>query len=75
MLSSVMHAHIDQLFAGMQVKLLPFRVTRNSDLWVDEEAVTTCARRSRASCRSAALRLGRAPRGRRGSPGRPRGSS
>jgi len=37
-LSSVIHAYVDQLFHGMKVKgCYQFRVTRNSDLFVDEE--------------------------------------
>jgi polyphosphate kinase len=40
LLCSVIHAHIDQLFAGMEVLgCYQFRVTRNGDLWVDEEEV------------------------------------
>ncbi|MCC7510112.1 MAG: polyphosphate kinase 1 [Planctomycetes bacterium] len=40
LLSAVMHANIGDLFAGMEVKgCYQFRVTRNSDLWVDEEEV------------------------------------
>ncbi len=40
LLSSVVHAHIDALFPGMRVRSCSqFRVTRNSDLWVDEEDV------------------------------------
>lgn len=39
-LSSILHAHIQELFAGMQVVgCYQFRVTRNSDLFVDEEEV------------------------------------
>ncbi|NLF53348.1 MAG: polyphosphate kinase 1 [Thauera phenolivorans] len=39
-LSSVLHAHVDRLFPGMQVTgCYQFRVTRNSDLFVDEEEV------------------------------------
>ena len=38
LLSSVIHAHVGELFPGMKVKNCnQFRVTRNSDLWVDEE--------------------------------------
>jgi len=38
MISSVIHANMHQLFPGMTVKSChQFRVTRNSDLWVDEE--------------------------------------
>ncbi len=37
-LSSILHAHVGALFAGMQVLgCHQFRVTRNSDLFVDEE--------------------------------------
>ena len=40
MLSSIIHEHVEELFPGMQVKgCFQFRVTRNSDLWVDEEEV------------------------------------
>jgi polyphosphate kinase len=40
LLSSVIHAHVGQLFPGMKVKgCFQFRVTRNSDLFVDEEEV------------------------------------
>ncbi len=40
MLSSVIHAHVRELFPGMKVRgCFQFRVTRNSDLWVDEEEV------------------------------------
>ncbi len=39
-LSSILHAHVDELFAGMAVSgCYQFRVTRNSDLFVDEEEV------------------------------------
>jgi polyphosphate kinase len=40
-LSSILHAHVDELFAGMRVKgSYQFRVTRNSDLFVEEEEMT-----------------------------------
>jgi polyphosphate kinase len=40
LLSSIIHAHIDDVFPGMKVLgCFQFRVTRNSDLWVDEEEV------------------------------------
>ncbi len=40
LLSSVIHAHIADLFTGRNVvSYSQFRVTRNSDLWVDEEDV------------------------------------
>ncbi|MBL8478634.1 MAG: polyphosphate kinase 1 [Sterolibacteriaceae bacterium] len=39
-LSSVMHEYVDELFAGMNVLgCYQFRVTRNSDLFVDDEEV------------------------------------
>ena len=39
-LSSVLHAHVEELFSGMNVLgCYQFRVTRNSDLFVDEEEV------------------------------------
>jgi polyphosphate kinase len=39
-LSSILHAHMDELFTGMEVKgCHQFRVTRNSDLFVDEEEI------------------------------------
>ena len=39
-LSSILHAHVDELFTGMEVKgCHQFRVTRNSDLFVDEEEI------------------------------------
>ena len=38
MLSSVIHAHVDTLFPGMEVTAChQFRVTRKLDLWIDEE--------------------------------------
>ena len=40
LLSSVIHAHISDLFTGREVLAYSqFRVTRNSDLWLDEEEV------------------------------------
>ncbi len=40
-LTSIIHAHVGELFAGMQVRgCYQFRVTRNSDLFFDEEEVT-----------------------------------
>ncbi|MDH5535772.1 MAG: polyphosphate kinase, partial [Betaproteobacteria bacterium] len=39
-LSSVLHTHVGELFAGMKVvDCYQFRVTRNSDLFVDEEEI------------------------------------
>jgi len=40
MLSSIIHEHVGELFPGMTPSgCHQFRVTRNSDLWVDEEEV------------------------------------
>ena len=40
MLSSVIHNNVHELFPGMKVTgCYQFRVTRNSDLWIDEEEV------------------------------------
>jgi polyphosphate kinase len=40
MLSSVIHAHLSELFAGREVEsYAQFRVTRDADLWIDEEEV------------------------------------
>ncbi len=40
-LSSILHAHVGELFTGMHVKgCYQFRVTRNSNLFVDEEEMT-----------------------------------
>ena len=39
-LSSILHAHVDELFSGMQIRgCYQFRVTRNSDLFVDDEEI------------------------------------
>jgi polyphosphate kinase len=41
LLSSIIHANMGELFNGREVLAYSqFRVTRNSDLWVDEEEVT-----------------------------------
>ncbi len=40
LLSSIIHAHVDELFPGMKVKgCYQFRLTRNADMFVDEEEV------------------------------------
>jgi polyphosphate kinase len=40
LLSAIVHAHVASLFPGMRVTgCSQFRLTRNSDLWVDEEEV------------------------------------
>jgi polyphosphate kinase len=39
-LTSILHAHVGELFTGLEVRgCYQFRVTRNSDLFVDEEEV------------------------------------
>lgn len=44
-LSSILHAFIHELFPGMQVRgCYQFRVTRNSELFVDEEEIEDLAR-------------------------------
>ncbi len=44
-LSSIIHEHVGDLFQGMSVTgFHQFRVTRNSDLWVDEEEITDLRR-------------------------------
>ncbi|MGK7295323.1 MAG: polyphosphate kinase 1 [Candidatus Wenzhouxiangella sp. M2_3B_020] len=44
-LSSILHAFINELFPGMQVRgCYQFRVTRNSELFVDEEEIEDLAR-------------------------------
>jgi polyphosphate kinase len=40
LLSSIIHEHVNEVFPGMEVNSCDqFRVTRNSDLWVEEEEV------------------------------------
>ena len=40
LLSSVVHAHVDEVFLGMTILgCHQFRLTRNADLWVEEEEV------------------------------------
>ncbi len=44
-LSSVIHDHVDELFSGLKVEgCYQFRVTRNSNLYVDEEEVEDLVR-------------------------------
>lgn len=44
-LSSVIHAHVDELFPGLNVEgCYQFRVTRNSNLYVDDEEVDDLVR-------------------------------
>jgi polyphosphate kinase len=40
MLSSIIHAHLSEIFAGREVRsYAQFRVTRDADMWIDEEEV------------------------------------
>ena len=40
MLSSIIHAHLSDLFAGRELRsYAQFRVTRDADLWIDEQEV------------------------------------
>ena len=40
LLSSIIHAHVQKLFSGMEINgCYQFRVTRNADMWVDEEEI------------------------------------
>ena len=51
-LSSAIHAFVDALFPGMRATgCYQFRVTRNSDLFVDTEEVDDLLRALKASCR------------------------
>lgn len=52
-LSSMIHAHANQLFPGMQVKgCYQFRITRNADLDVDMEGIADLARALRGELHS-----------------------
>jgi len=52
LLSSMIHANIDQVFPGLRVKgCYQFRVTRNSDLEVDEEEVDNLLKAMRGELR------------------------
>lgn len=52
-LSSMIHAHTEELFPGMQVKgCYQFRITRNADLDVDTEGVEDLARALRGELHS-----------------------
>ena len=52
LLSSVIHANIDRVFPGLQIKgCYQFRVTRNSDLEVDEEEVDNLLKALRSEIR------------------------
>ncbi|MEA2625981.1 MAG: polyphosphate kinase [Candidatus Binatota bacterium] len=45
LLTSIIHAHVGELFQGMEVTgCHQFRVTRNSDVWVDDEEVNDLLR-------------------------------
>jgi polyphosphate kinase len=64
LLSSVIRAHLQDLFPGREVgQFSQFRVTRHSDLAVDEDDVPTCAPRCASGLQHAPLRPGGAPGG------------
>ena len=64
LLSSVIRAHLDELFPGRQVEAFSqFRVTRDSDLAVDEDDVTNLRQALRLGLPHAPLRPGRAAGG------------
>lgn len=55
-LSSVLHGCVGHLFAGMEIKgCYQFRVTRNSDLFVDEEEVKNLRTKIQENYRNATL--------------------
>jgi polyphosphate kinase len=54
-LSSIIHAHVSDLFPGMRVTgCYQFRVTRNSELFVEDEEVEDLLRASKVNCISGA---------------------
>ncbi len=64
-LENVIAAHLGSLFPGMDIEgQFPFRVTRNADLTVDNEEADDLLAAVEFELRAAALRPGRAPRGR-----------
>ena len=76
LLSSIIDAHAGDLFLGMKATgIYQFRVTRNSDLFVDEEEVDDLLRALEGELVLPALRRCGTARGRPGLPGRSRGLS
>ena len=64
LLSSVIRAHLGELFPGREVEpFSQFRVTRHSDLAVDEDDVSNLRTALRTGSEHAALRPGRAAGG------------
>ena len=54
LLTSLLRAFVGELFPGLEMLgCYQWRVTRNSDLFVDEEEVTNLRHALQASCRSA----------------------
>ncbi len=52
-LSSMIHAHAEELFPGMRVRgCYQFRLTRNADMTVDPEEVSDLASALRAACQA-----------------------
>ncbi len=72
MLSSVIHAHLHELFAGREVvNYAQFRVTRDADLWIDEEEVKNLRQALQGELPQRQFGSRGAARGRRGVPGPP----
>jgi len=64
LLSSVMHAHLADLFPGRDiVAYSQFRVTRDADLWIDEEEVKNLRQALAGRAAAAAIRHSAATRG------------
>ena len=73
LLSSVIHAHLHDLFPGREVVgYSQFRVTRDADLWFDEEEVKNLRQALQGELPQRHFGTAAAPRGRGGLPGAPR---
>ena len=74
-LEQVIAAHLDTLFPGMEIEeRLPFRVTRNADLTLEEEEADDLLAAVEMELRRRRFGRGRAPRGRPDDVGRDRSS-
>ena len=71
LLSSIIHAHSAELFAGREVsRYSQFRVTRDADLWIDEEEVKNLRQALQGELPAAPVRHAGAAGGRRQLPAR-----